>query len=65
MYFNIKCIGKLPGQTDEFERYLVFKTGEFERPKLDCSLSIAFFHIHDANRQANLKFKKQVCFDFL
>ena len=36
MYFNIKCIGKLPEQTDEFERYLVFETVEFERPKFDC-----------------------------
>ena len=38
MYFNIKCIGKLPGPTNEFERSLVFETGEFERPKFDCSL---------------------------
>ena len=37
MYFNIKCIGKLPGLTNEFERYLVFETGEFERPKFDCN----------------------------
>ena len=37
VYFNIKCIGKLPGPTNEFERSLVFETGEFERPKLDCS----------------------------
>ena len=36
MYFNIKCIGKLPGPTNKFERSLVFETGEFERPKLDC-----------------------------
>ena len=36
MYFNIKCIGKLPGPTNEFERSLVFETGEFERPKFDC-----------------------------
>ena len=36
MYFNIKCIGKLPGPTDEFERSLVFETGEFERQKFDC-----------------------------
>ena len=36
MYFNIKCIGKLSGTTNEFERYLVFETGEFERPKFDC-----------------------------
>ena len=36
MYFNIKCIGKLPGLTIEFERSLVFETGEFERPKFDC-----------------------------
>ena len=35
-YFNIKCIGKLPGPTNEFERSLVFETGEFERPKFDC-----------------------------
>ena len=37
MYFNIKCIGKLPVPTNEFERSLVFETGEFERPKFDCS----------------------------
>ena len=36
MYFNIKCIGKLPGPTNEFEQSLVFETGEFERPKFDC-----------------------------
>ena len=36
MYFNIKCIGKLPGPTNEFERSLVFETSEFERPKFDC-----------------------------
>ena len=38
MYFNIKCIGKLPGPTNEFERSLVFESGEFERPKFDCIL---------------------------
>ena len=37
MYFNIKRMGKLPGPTKEFERSLVFETGEFERPKFDCS----------------------------
>ena len=37
MYFDIKCIGKLPGPTNEFERSLVFDTGEFERPKFDCN----------------------------
>ena len=36
MNFNIKCIGKLSGPTNEFERSLVFETGEFERPKFDC-----------------------------
>ena len=36
MYFNIKCIGKLPGPTNEFVRSLVFETGEFEQPKFDC-----------------------------
>ena len=36
MYFNIKCIGKLRGPTNEFERSLVFETGKFERPKFDC-----------------------------
>ena len=36
VYFNIKCIGKLLGPTNEFERSLVFETGEFERPKFDC-----------------------------
>ena len=37
MYFNIKCIGKLLGPTNEFERSMVFETGEFERPKFDCT----------------------------
>ena len=37
MNFNIKCIGKLPGPTNKFERSLVFETGEFERPKFDCN----------------------------
>ena len=36
VYFNIKCIGKLPGPANEFERSLVFETGEFEQPKFDC-----------------------------
>ena len=36
MYFNIKCIGKLLGQTNEFERSLVLETGEFDGPKFDC-----------------------------
>ena len=40
MYFNIKCIGKLKGPTNEFERSLVFETGEFERPKFDCNVKI-------------------------
>ena len=46
MYFNIKCIGKLPGPKNEFQRSLVFETGEFERPKFDCieeSRAIFFF----------------------
>ena len=38
MYFNTKCIGKLPGLTNEFERSLVFETSEFEPPKFDCKL---------------------------
>ena len=38
VYFNIKCIGKLSGPTNEFERSQVFETGEFERPKFDCIL---------------------------
>ena len=41
VYFNIKCIGKLPGPTNEFDGSLVFETGEFERPKFDC---IMFHH---------------------
>ena len=47
MYFNIKCIGKLPGPTNEFERSLVFETGEFERPKFDCIsvCSISFYRL--------------------
>ena len=40
MYFNIKCMGKLPGPRNEFERSLVFETGEFEGPKFDCSCHI-------------------------
>ena len=36
MYFNIKCIGKLPGPTNQSERSLVLETGEFEQPKFDC-----------------------------
>ena len=36
VYFNIKCIGKLPGPMNEFERSLVFETGEFEQPQFDC-----------------------------
>ena len=40
MYFNIECIGKLPGPTNELEQSLVFETGEFERPKFDCSTNI-------------------------
>ena len=34
--FKIKYMGKLLGPTNEFERSLVFETGEFERPKFDC-----------------------------
>ena len=45
MYFNIKCIGKLTGPTNEFERSLVFETGEFERPKFDC-ISRIFSILH-------------------
>ena len=37
--FYIKCTRKLPGPTNEFERSLVFETGEFERPKFDCIYS--------------------------
>ena len=41
MYFNIKCIGKLPGPTNEFERSLVFEKGEFDcRCKNDATPSI-------------------------
>ena len=39
MYFNIKCIGKLPGPTNEFEPSLVFETGVFQRPKFDCTFN--------------------------
>ena len=42
MYFNIKCMGKLPGLTNEFEGSLVFETGEFERPKFDCTILVLF-----------------------
>ena len=41
VYFNIKCIGKLPGPTNEFEQSLVFETDKFERPKFD-SISKTF-----------------------
>ena len=37
MNFNIKCIGKLPGPTNQFEQSLEFETGEFELPKFDCT----------------------------
>ena len=40
VYFNIKCIGKLLGPMNEFERSLVFQTGKFERPKFDCTLNL-------------------------
>ena len=43
VYFNIKCMGKLPGPTNEFERSLVFETGEFERPKFDCNCDVVTF----------------------
>ena len=43
VYFNIKCIGKLLGPTNEFEQSLVFETGEFERPKFDCSSKFLLF----------------------
>ena len=47
MYFNIKCIGELLGPTNEFERSLVFETGEFERPKFDCiRIEIQIFSMH-------------------
>ena len=46
MYFNIKCIGKLPGPTNEFERSLVFETGEFERPKFDCMVKQVNIHVN-------------------
>ena len=49
VYFNIKCIGILPGPTKEFEQSLVFKTGEFERPKFDCILIL-----HESSRLLNL-----------
>ena len=39
VYFNIKCIEKWLGLTNEFERSLVFETGEFERPMFDCTWS--------------------------
>ena len=45
VYFNIKCIGKLPGPTNEFERSLVFETVEFERPKFDCTFIERTLHV--------------------
>ena len=36
MNFSIKYMGKLMGPTTEFQRSMVFETGEFERPKMDC-----------------------------
>ena len=45
VYFSIKWIGKLPGPTDEFERPLVFETGEFERPKFDCIAQYPLHHV--------------------
>ena len=50
VYFTIKCIGKLPGPRNEFQRSLVFETGEFERPKFDCiSLKIEFVLANSKN----------------
>ena len=60
MNFKIKCMGKLPGLTNEFEGSLVFETGEFERPKFDCSCFtgqnitlVFFFNSHIAYRKVN------------
>ena len=55
MYFNIKCIGKFLGLTNEFERSLVFETGKFERPKFDCTIKVLALVkkiAHDLYRQA-------------
>ena len=52
VYFNIIFIGKLPGLMNEFQRSLVFETGEFERPKFDCMT------YHDTN----LHFKTECVF---
>ena len=40
MYFSLN-IGKLPGVTNEFQRSMVFETGEFERTKFNYT----FFYI--------------------
>ena len=50
VYFNIKCIGKLLGPTYEFERSLVFETGELECPKFDCICCLLFFFQHKCYR---------------
>ena len=53
MYFNIKCMGKLPGLTNEFEGSLVFETGEFERPKFDCIVSTHEILVLTAHAQSH------------
>ena len=60
-FFNIKCIGELPGPMNEFERSLVFETGKFERPKFDCMSSKP---CHQKTRTLSLKIRKlyKVCF---
>ena len=33
VHFYIKCIGKLPGLTNEFGQSMMFETDQFEQPK--------------------------------
>ena len=54
MYLNIKCIGKLPGAPNEFERSLVFEIGEFEQPKFDCKIKFKLNILCDFEGQCHI-----------
>ena len=65
VYFNIKCIWKFPGPTNEFELSLVFETGEFEQPKFDCiflqNTCLNFNSLSDLFRDGGLKNRQGLC----
>ena len=61
MYFNIKCIGKLSGPTNEFERSQVFETGEFERPKFDCNYKMTILTRHQKLTECKQPINYSVC----